>query len=158
MALKIVALLIGAVGLFGTVLPVIPGPPLIFAAALGYAWLTDFVEIGAGPLWILGGLALLAQIVDFVTGSVAPRLVGATRQAALGALLGSILGLFMMGPIGLLVGPIAGVLIVELSAGRRLADAGRAGLAAGVGVIVGTVAKGVLALAMFLLFAISLFR
>lgn len=37
------------IGLLGTVLPVLPGLPVMFAGMLVAAWADDFQRIGAGP-------------------------------------------------------------------------------------------------------------
>lgn len=158
MAVKIVAWLVGLVGVIGAIIPGLPGTPLIFVAALGYAWITGIQEYGVRTLWLLGILALVAQLIDLVTGTLAPRLVGGSRKAALGALIGSIIGLLTMGPIGLLIGPIVGALLIEVWQGRDLQSASKVGLAAGIGVVFGTVLRGALAIAMMVIFTLSLFR
>ena len=54
----VAALLIA--GLAGSLLPILPGTPLILAAALLHALVTDFSPIGAGRLLMLAGLVALA--------------------------------------------------------------------------------------------------
>src|SRR5688500_3664791 len=54
------------VGLAGTVLPVIPGTALIFGGLLLAAWADGFTHVGWVGLTIIGALAVLAFVADFV--------------------------------------------------------------------------------------------
>ncbi|MFN7136357.1 MAG: hypothetical protein ACK4MU_02380, partial [Thermomonas sp.] len=64
MSLPVVLYLLAAVlvlaGLAGTLLPVLPGAPLVFAGLLLAAWADGFQHVGPWPLLALGGLALIA--------------------------------------------------------------------------------------------------
>ena len=87
-----VLIVIGALGL---VLPILPGAPLMFLGALLGAWAEDFAYLGAGSLTVLGVLAALAVVVDFVAGAFGVQRFGASRRAVTGATLGAIVGLFV---------------------------------------------------------------
>ena len=104
----VLVILLMAAGLAGAALPVVPGTPLILAGALLYAVATDFTPVGLGRLAVLCALALLGAIVGAVAGSVGARRAGGSHRAAIGALLGLVVGLFTA-PIGLVVGPVQGV-------------------------------------------------
>ena len=73
-----------------------------------------------------------------------------------GAAIGTLAGLFFGVP-GLLIGPFAGAILGELTAHRDLARAGRAGLAAWIGFLIGTVVKVGLAFAMVGIFLTAWF-
>lgn len=157
MTLKLAAAALSLVGLAGTVLPGLPGTLLIFAVALGYAWLTGFLEVPAKTLWILGGLAAVAQAGEALLGAASTRLAGASRRAAVGALVGALLGTLVFGPVGLVSGPFLGAFLAELIGGRDLMEAGIAGAAAGVGALFGTLLQVVIGIAMVVLFWIAIF-
>jgi len=149
---NVVVILLMAGGLAGAALPVVPGTPLILAGALLYAVATDFTPVGLGRLAVLGALALLGAIVSAVAGSVGARRAGGSHRAAVGALLGLVVGLFTA-PIGLVLGPVVGAVLGELSRAQPLGASLRAGLGTLVGLVVGAVAHVAVAATMIALFA-----
>jgi len=145
-----------AAGLAGTVMPALPGVPLVFLGLLAAAWAEDFAYVGSGTLIVLGAMAAIAYLADIVAGSFGARRYGASRRAAVGAAIGALVGIFFGLP-GLLFGPFAGALIGELSNRSNLAAASRAGWGATVGLVLGTAVKMALAFAMLGLFAFARF-
>ena len=154
--LWMLALTLVAVGVAGTILPALPGVPMVFGGLLLAAWANGFHAVGWPVLTVLGALALLSFVVDFAAASLGARRVGASRAAMLGAALGTLVGLFFGLP-GLLVGPFAGAAAGQFLVRRDVADAGRAGFGAWVGFLVGSLAKLALALAMVVIFAVAWF-
>ena len=157
--LYIIAAILVLVGLAGIIVPALPGIPLIFAGMLLAAWTEGFDKVGAWTLAALGVLTLLSVAVDFWATAVGARRVGASRLAIIGAVLGTLFGLFL-GPLGLFVGPFLGALVGELLHGRRLDQAGlgqatRVGFGTWMGIVFGIALKLMLALAMLGLFAWS---
>lgn len=142
-------------GLAGTVLPALPGTPLLFGGMLLAAWAGDFEHVGGMTLVLLGLLTLLALALDFVAGLLGAKRVGASTRALIGAALGTVVGLFFGLP-GLVVGPFVGAVLGELSQGRQVADAARVGLGTWVGMVVGAVAKVGIAFVMLGVFLFAL--
>lgn len=121
------------VGLLGSVLPGLPGVPVIFIAAIVYAYFTDFAVVGAGVLVLLGVFAALAMVADFLGTAYGARRFGASMYGTIGGAVGGILGtlagalLFGIGAIfGLILGSIAGVFIGEYVK-RNRANSSRSG-------------------------------
>jgi uncharacterized protein len=141
------AVVLVVVGLAGVVLPGLPGTVLIFAGLLLAAWADGFARVGAATIAALGILTVASYFVDVVTMALGMRRLGATKRAMAGAAIGTVVGLFFGLP-GLIVGPFAGAVAGELTAHRHLGRAGRAGVAAWIGFLVGTVVKVGLAFAM----------
>jgi len=152
--LWLLAAVLIAVGLAGTVLPMLPGPPMIFLGLWLAAWIDGYARVGVPTLVVLGLLLALTLAVDFVAAAMGTRRVGASPRAVGGAALGTLVGLFFGIP-GLLLGPFVGAVLGELSARRDLQQATRAGLATWLGLLLGTLAKLALALAMIGLFALA---
>jgi len=150
------ALILMLLGVAGTVLPGLPGPVLVFGGVLLAAWADDFTRIGVGTLVLLGLLATAAHLVDLASGALGVRRAGASGRAALGAGLGALAGLFLGIP-GLVIGPFVGAVVAELTVRRDLGAAGRAGLAAWVGFVVGTAAKIALVVAIVAISAVAFF-
>ena len=139
-------------GLVGLLLPVLPGPPLLFAGLLVAAWAEDFAYVGAGWLTVLAALAVLTYAVDFAATALGAKRFGASKRAVVGAAVGAVVGLFFGLP-GILLGPFIGAVIGELTAQRELRDAGRAGVGATLGLALGVAVKLALAFSMLGLFA-----
>lgn len=147
------------IGLVGTVLPALPGLPLVFSGMLLAAWAGGFQHVGVPMLVLLGLLTLVSLGVDFWATALGAKRVGASRKAIIGAMLGTVAGLFL-GPIGLLIGPFLGALAGELLHRRRLGasdlgNAAKIGLGTWVGILFGIVLKLGLAFAMLGLFALA---
>ncbi len=139
-ALWLIAVLLIVVGIAGVVLPALPGVVFVFGGILLAAWIDDFSRIGGWTVAILGVLAAIAFVVDYVASTLAARRAGASGLGLLGAALGTVLGIFT-GFIGLLFMPLVGAAIGEFIAQRDAIRAGRVGLATWIGLLVGTVLK-----------------
>ena len=146
--------LIVIAGLAGTVVPALPGVPLVFLGLFVGAWIGDFQTIAWATIGVLAVLALLAWIVDFVAGAAGARYLGASSRAFWGASIGAVAGIFF-GVVGMLLGPFIGAVLGELSGGSNVVQSGRAGLGAWIGMVVATAVK--LAIA-FLMIGIFIFR
>ena len=155
----LLAALLVIVGLIGTVLPALPGLPLVYAGMLLAAWAEGFQRIGIPMLVLLGLLTLFSLGIDLWATAHGAKRVGASRLAVVGAMLGTLGGL-LFGPIGLLAGPFAGALAGELLHRRsldkaHLGDAAKIGFGTWLGILFGTVLKLGLAFAMLGLFALA---
>jgi uncharacterized protein YqgC (DUF456 family) len=150
------AVVLVVVGLAGIVLPALPGTVLIFAGLLLAAWADGFVRVGAGTIILLGILTIATYFVDVATMALGMKRLGTTRRAMAGAAIGTLAGLFFGLP-GLIIGPFAGAVLGELTAHRDLGRAGRAGIAAWLGFLIGTVVKVGLAFAMVGIFLTAWF-
>ena len=151
--LALAALLV-IVGLAGTVLPVLPGVLLVFGGLFLAAWAEDFSRVGIIGLTLIGILAALAFVADFVASLLGARRVGASPRALLGATLGGIAGIFFGIP-GLLLGPFLGAVLGELWARDGFAQAGKVGIGTWIGLLVAAIAKVVIAFAMIGTFFVS---
>lgn len=151
------ALLVMLVGVIGCLLPVLPGTPIILAAAVGHR--IYFGEHGPGwaVLAVLLVLTLLSLLFDQAASMIGAKKLGATWKGVTGAVVGGVLGLFFSIP-GILLGPFIGATLFELLGDREFRDAVRAGTGATIGLLVGTVGKTALGLAMMLLFAVNVIQ
>jgi hypothetical protein len=146
-------ILVGA-GIAGILVPGLPGTPLVFGGLLLAAWAEGFQKVGGGTIVLLAILTALAFGVDLFAASLGAKRSGASREAVIGAALGTLVGIFF-GLAGIVLGPFAGALIGEFLARRSLAQAGRAGTATWIGFILGIGVKLVLAFAMVGIFAVA---
>jgi uncharacterized protein YqgC (DUF456 family) len=144
-----------AVGLIGTVAPVLPGTTIILAAAIIHRMmLGPDKSIGWRTIIVLVLLTLVTYALDILAGYLGAKYFGATKWGTFGAIVGALVGLFF-GLIGLFVGPVIGAIAGEVIAGKRMVDAGRAGWGSLLGNIGAMVAKLIIALAMIIIFLLS---
>jgi uncharacterized protein YqgC (DUF456 family) len=144
-----------AVGLIGTIVPVLPGTTVILAAAIIHRlMLGPEKSIGWHTIIVLVLLTLATYGIDILAGYLGAKYFGATKWGAFGAILGALIGLFF-GLLGLFFGPVIGVIIGEVIAGKRMIDAGRAGWGSLLGNIGAMLAKLIFALTMIIIFLIA---
>ncbi|MBC8058228.1 MAG: DUF456 family protein [Rhizobiales bacterium] len=142
-------------GLAGTVLPALPGTLFVLAGIVLGAWIDDFTRVGWGTVTVVTVLAVLAWALDYAAGLMGAKRAGASRQALIGAALGTVAGLFM-GLVGVLFMPLVGAAIGEYIARKDERNAVRVGVATWLGIMVGLVAKVVIAFVMVGIFGAAL--
>lgn len=142
-------------GLAGTVLPALPGTALVLAGIVLGAWIDDFTRVGGLTVAVVAVLAVLAWVLDYVAGLLGAQRAGASRQALVGAAVGTVLGLFM-GLVGVLFMPLVGAAIGEYVARRDHGQALKVGTATWLGLMAGLLAKVVLAFMMVGIFIVAL--
>ncbi len=143
-------------GLAGTVMPFLPGTPIILAGAVLHRLLLPDVL----SWWTIAGLFLFAALAAFVEAAAAatgPRWMGASRWAVGGAIAGFLAGLFF-GPPGWILGPILGALLAEMIFARKsIGAASRAGVGAGLGLAAAAAVRVAVAVAVIAALALDAF-
>jgi uncharacterized protein YqgC (DUF456 family) len=142
-------------GVAGTVLPALPGTALVLAGIVLGAWIDDFVHVSVGTVVVITVLAALAWVLDYVAGLLGARRAGASTRALVGAAIGTVAGLFM-GLVGVLFMPLIGAAIGEYLAQRDERRALKVGVATWLGMMVGLIAKVVIAFMMIGIFVAAL--
>jgi uncharacterized protein len=140
-----IVLIIG--GLAGAILPVLPGVPMIFGGIWLAAAVDEYNHLGWGWLVAIGAVAVLGIAVDFISGSLGAKKIGASPRALWGAGIGTTIGMFFGLP-GLLIGPFAGAVIGELWSGKSILRSAHVGVSTWFGMLLGVVAKVVLSFLM----------
>ena len=151
----VITIVLFAVGLIGTIVPVLPGTTIILAAAVIHRiMLGPEKSIGWRTIIVLVQLTLATYAIDILGGYFGAKYFGATKWGTFGAILGALVGLFF-GIVGLFVGPVIGAIAGEFIAGKRMIDAGRAGWGSLLGNLGAMLGKLVIALAMITIFLVS---
>jgi uncharacterized protein YqgC (DUF456 family) len=151
----LIVVVLFAIGLIGTVVPVFPGTTIILAAAIIHRWmLGPEKSVGWRTIVILALLTLASYAIDLVSGYFGAKYFGATRWGTFGAVIGALVGLFF-GIVGLFLGPVLGAIVGEFIAGKRMIDAGRAGWGSLLGNLGGMLGKLMIALAMITIFLVT---
>ena len=150
----VIALLIGVAG---TLLPLLPGIPLMFLAILIYGFIDNWQNIT--PLYAvsIGFIAIFSVLVDYFSGIWGAKKYGATKQGTWGGVIGGILGIFILGPLGLFIGPFIGVILGELLTGKKLEASLRAATGSLIGVIGGSLIRFLIAIVVLIWTVIKIF-
>ena len=153
--LWIVAILLILVGIAGTVLPALPGVPLIFGGVLLAAWIGDFQRISVFTVIVLAVLAVLGIVIDYIAAAISAKRAGASKYGIIGAAIGTVAGIFT-GLWGLLFMPLVGAAIGEFIAHKDAFRAGKVGAATWFGLLIGTAIKLAIAFTMVGVFIAAL--
>ncbi|WNL45699.1 DUF456 domain-containing protein [Dyella sp. BiH032] len=154
-ALYLLAALLMIGGLAGTILPALPGIPMIFGGIWLAAAVDGYQRVGTGWLLTIGALGAFGVAVDFIAGVAGAKRVGASRTALWGATIGTVVGMFF-GLAGLLLGPFVGALAGELASGNSVLRSTHVGIGTWLGLLFGTLVKLVISLLMLGLFGFAM--
>lgn len=127
-------------GLAGCALPVLPGPPLAYVGML-LLHFTEPVQFSLTQLLVWLAAVILVQVIDYFIPMLGTKKLGGTKWGTWGCLIGTIAGIFVFPPWGIILGPFVGAVLGELLGGKETQQAVRAGLGAFAGFIMGTVLK-----------------
>lgn len=130
------------VGIIGSFIPVIPGPPLSW---LGLLLLYNTEEVPFDPWFIVvtGAIALLATLLDYYLPVVGTKKYGGSKRGVWGAIIGLFVAVFfpILGPFGILIWPFLGAFLGELSQQKSQKNALRAAWGSFLGFLAGTLIK-----------------
>ncbi|MDP6893011.1 MAG: DUF456 domain-containing protein [Verrucomicrobiota bacterium] len=151
-------LLVMFIGMIGNLIPGVPGTSLIFTAGLIHQlYFGDNGGIGWFWIFVLGILMSASFLIDYIASLLGAKTLGATWRGMLGAFVGIILGLILLPPFGLIIGPFIGAIVFEWAFGRELREASKAGIGAVVGVLLGMVGSAICGMAMLGIFLFAAF-
>ncbi len=128
----IVAIIFFLVGLAGTLIPVMPGAPVIWFGMLLYGLIAGFDNLGVYFYVVQALLALTVMGVDYLFTALGSRYFGGSKAAFWGAALGLLIGLLFF-PLGLFIGPFLGAMLAELFIKSKARQAIRSGFGAALG-------------------------
>jgi uncharacterized protein YqgC (DUF456 family) len=137
----IIGFILILLGLIGSVVPVLPGPPLSFLGLLLLAFFRNFEP----PLTILlivimTFVTLAVTLIDHFLPMFGARKYGASKWAVWGAVIGMIIGFFYP-PFGVLIGAFIGAVLLEWLVQKKKGQALKAGWGVFISFLWGTALK-----------------
>ncbi|WP_165157147.1 DUF456 domain-containing protein [Parabacteroides sp. ZJ-118] len=138
--LYVLASLCLLLGFAGCFLPVLPGPPVAYGGLL-LLQATERYEFTFGQLVVWGLLVVVAQVLDYVTPILGTKYSGGSRWGNWGCVIGTVAGIFLFAPWGILLGPFLGALAGELLGGKVFGEAMKAGFGAFLGFVISVMLK-----------------
>ncbi|HHV35194.1 MAG TPA: DUF456 domain-containing protein [Syntrophomonadaceae bacterium] len=152
-AIKIITTFILGAEVLISVLPIIPGIPIIFVTMLIYAFIDGFQQISPLFLLIMLLITIFSFFIDNIVAWIGAKKYGGSSAGLWGAFFGGIIGIFINPLFGLLLGPFIGAIAAELIfSHRRIYDAVKVGIGTIVGIFGGCILKLLLSLFMVIAF------
>lgn len=134
------------VGILGSILPLLPGPPLAYLALLIQQLRSD-TPFTPEFLWLWAGITVVVTALDYIVPIYGTRKYGGSKYGVWGSTIGLIAG-FWLGPLGIIIGPFIGAFVGELIASNDSEHALRAAWGSFVGFLFGTLLKLVVCVVM----------
>ncbi|MAU26345.1 MAG: hypothetical protein CMH48_13140 [Muricauda sp.] len=158
-ALLLIGFLLMLVGVLGSFLPVLPGPPISWVGLL-LLYLTKAVP---DNWWVLGitlVIALGITILDYVIPAAGTKRFGGSKAGMIGTIVGLLVAIFfpILGPLGIIIWPFIGALAGELINKADQKTAMKAAFGSFVGFLTGTFLKFVLTTAYLVFFIVIMVR
>jgi len=155
--LIVLAVILALVGIAGSIVPGLPGPPLSWVAVLVLSF-TTAADYSALFLFVTGLIAAIITVLDYVVPSLSTKKFGGSKAGIWGCNIGlivSIIGLPFgpQGLLGVILWPFIGALAGELIGGKEKREALRAAWGAFVGFLTGTGLKFVYAIVLAIIIA-----
>lgn len=116
----VIALIAGAIGLLGVILPVLPGTILSFGGML-CAYFVQGSTITMTQLVVCGALSIIVVVLDYLLPGYFTKLFGGTKAGITGATIGTFVG-FLFGIPGIILGPFFGAVIGEMVGSKTTLD------------------------------------
>lgn len=134
------------IGIVGSFLPVLPGPPLSWIGLL-LLYLTQAIP---NDWWFLGItliVALLVFVLDYIIPAMGTKRFGGSKKGVIGTTLGLIVAIVfpVFGPIGIIIWPFIGAFIGEMIHKADSKIAVKAAFGSFLGFLAGTFIKFVVA-------------
>lgn len=137
--LIIAGIVLTVIGIAGSVLPLIPGPPIAYAGLL-LQQLRSEAPYSTGFLIFWAAVVVVSLVLDYFIPIWGTKKFGGTKYGVWGCTLGFIAA-FWLGPWGIILGPFAGAFIGEMIAQQNSNIALKAALGSFVGFLAGSFLK-----------------
>ncbi len=142
--MDIVLLILGflcmLIGILGSFLPVLPGPPISWIGLL----LLYSTKAVPDNWWFLGitlFFAVFITVMDYVIPAMGTKKFGGSKAGIWGSIIGLVIGLFLPIPGGIIIGAFLGAFIGELTQNTDQKSALKAAFGSFLGFLTGTFMK-----------------
>lgn len=150
----VLGLILCTIGLLGSFVPIIPGPITSWFGLLVINF-TSTTELNYSFLLISFMIAVFVFTLDIIIPIIGLKKFGGTKKGMIGATIGLLLGLFILGPLGIIIGPFVGALSGEISGELKLGKAVKASIGTLIGFIAGVTMKFSISLVYFIFYLIE---
>ena len=106
----IIVVILLIVGVIGSIIPVLPGPPISYSAILLLHFFTSY-QFETGLLITLAMIVVVITFLDYWLQFYGVKKFGGGKKATNGTLIGLLVGMFFFSPIGIFLGPFVGAYV-----------------------------------------------
>ena len=157
-ALLLIAFILMIVGILGSFLPVLPGPPISWVGLL-LLYLTKAVPMSYTVLGVTLFVALVVGILDYVIPAKGTKRFGGSKYGIWGTNIGLVIGIFAPIPFGFIIGPFVGAFVGEMiNDSKDSQKAFKAATGSFIGFLASTFMKFVVSVVFFGLFLLKVWE
>lgn len=138
--LLITAMVLLLIGIIGSIVPVIPGPPLSYLGML-LLHFSKYANFSTRLLLIYAAISIIVTVLDYIIPIYGTKKMGGTSYGVWGTSIGLVIGLFFFPPLGIIIGPFLGAFIGEIIYGQTSSLALVAAIGSFLGFLFGTLIK-----------------
>ncbi len=145
--LLILGFILMLVGIIGSFLPILPGPPISWVGLL-LLHFTSVIDMTWTFLGITLAIALLVFALDYIIPAIGTKKFGGTKAGVIGTTVGLVVALIfpVFGPFGIIIWPFIGALVGELLNKADKKTATKAAFGSFLGFLTGTFIKFLVAI------------
>jgi len=145
--LLVLGFILMLVGILGSFLPVLPGPPISWVGLL-LLYSTSAITMNWTFLGITLAIALVVFGLDYVIPAIGTKKFGGTKAGVIGTTVGLLVALIfpVLGPFGIIIWPFVGALVGELLNKADKKTATKAAFGSFLGFLTGTFLKFMVAI------------
>ena len=151
-----ISILLIIIGIIGSIVPIIPGPPIAFCGLL-LVHFTSNNPFTVTLLIVLGALAILSAVVDNILPIYATKKFNGSKKGIWGSAIGLIIGLLFFPPLGIIFGPMFGAFVGEIADGKKSNNAIKPAFGSFIGFLSSIFLRFALSLVMAYYFVIEVF-
>ena len=152
--MAVIVALAMAVGIAGTLVPLLPGLALVWAAGLAYGLVEGFGRVGVVAFTVMTLLALAGALAGWAVPQRAAGKAGAARTSMWLAVTGAVVGFFAIPVVGAVIGALLGLYLGELGRTGDAASAWRTTRATVIGFGLGAIVQCAVAVLMAMTWAV----
>jgi len=157
-ALLLIAFILMIIGILGSFLPVLPGPPISWVGLL-LLYLTKAVPMSYTVLGVTLFVALVVGILDYVIPAKGTKRFGGSKYGIWGTNIGLVVGIFAPIPFGFIIGPFVGAFVGEMiNDSKDSQKAFKAATGSFIGFLASTFIKFVVSVVFFGLFLLKVWE
>ncbi len=143
------------IGLAGSILPILPGPPICYLGLLIQQWREE-PPYSTNFLIAWAVIAVGVSLLDYVVPMYGTKRFGGSKYGMWGCSIGLVVGIFFS-PAGIVLGPFIGAFVGELISRNDSSHALRAAFGSFLGFLLGTLLKFVACVMMIWYFVAPFF-
>ncbi|OQB06321.1 MAG: hypothetical protein BWY19_00312 [bacterium ADurb.Bin212] len=150
----VIASLLMLPGIAGVVLPFLPGLLYMLGITAIYVIIDKFSHLSWTEIIILAFIVLISLFIDYLSGTLAAKIGGASRKSLFYGIIGLIIGTFAIPPFGGILGLAVAIFISEYLEAKNSKKAVKSAVSSLIGTLAGIIINLTLAIIYLILFII----